>query len=113
MIEDAFAEEDEDELDIRTPLILRADGFSRYGDKKVAYENFRNIAEAEVAFTPGTNVLWGNNAQGKTNILGDILLRQREELPRVVRTENRALRRAVRPRRADVSARGERERNGA
>lgn len=40
--------------------------------KKVAYENFRNIAEAEVAFTPGTNVLWGNNAQGKTNILEGI-----------------------------------------
>ena len=76
--------------------------------KKVAYENFRNIAEAEVAFTPGTNVLWGNNAQGKTNILEGIYFFARGKSFRASSD-----REAVRPRRADVSARGKRERNGA
>lgn len=55
--------------------------------KKVAYENFRNIAEAEVAFTPGTNVLWGNNAQGKTNILEGIYFFARGKSFRASSTE--------------------------
>lgn len=82
--------------------------------KKVAYENFRNIAEAEVAFTPGTNVLWGNNAQGKTNILEGIYFFARGKSFRAS-SDRETVRfgEPVRPRRADVSARGERERNGA
>ena len=35
----------------------------------IALENFRNIARAEVAFDEGVNVLCGENAQGKTNLL--------------------------------------------
>ena len=31
--------------------------------------DFRNIAQAEVRFCPGVNVLFGDNAQGKTNLL--------------------------------------------
>ncbi|MBE6559674.1 MAG: DNA replication/repair protein RecF [Ruminococcaceae bacterium] len=40
--------------------------------KKITFENFRNIASAEVEFSPGVNVLWGENAQGKSNILEGI-----------------------------------------
>ena len=35
----------------------------------IEIENFRNIESASVAFTPGVNLLHGDNAQGKTNLL--------------------------------------------
>lgn len=35
----------------------------------VSLTQFRNIAAAEIDFAPGVNVLWGDNAQGKSNIL--------------------------------------------
>ena len=35
----------------------------------VKIENFRNIASASVTFTNGVNLLHGDNAQGKTNLL--------------------------------------------
>lgn len=38
----------------------------------VTYRNFRNIEQAALTFTPGVNILWGNNAQGKTNALEGI-----------------------------------------
>ncbi len=38
----------------------------------ITYRNFRNIEEASLVFTPGVNILWGNNAQGKTNALEGI-----------------------------------------
>lgn len=37
--------------------------------EKIKVRNFRNIKEAEVTFSPGINLLYGNNAQGKTNLL--------------------------------------------
>ena len=37
--------------------------------KRVAVKNFRNVEEASVEFCPEVNVLVGNNAQGKTNLL--------------------------------------------
>ena len=37
--------------------------------KRVSVRNFRNIEQAEVCFSPGVNVLIGENAQGKTNLL--------------------------------------------
>jgi len=37
--------------------------------KKIKARNFRNIEEAEVSFSEGVNVLVGENAQGKTNLL--------------------------------------------
>lgn len=37
--------------------------------KSIRIENFRNIGAAEVHFSPGVNVLYGDNAQGKTNLL--------------------------------------------
>ncbi len=38
----------------------------------IQYENWRNIAATRVEFSPGINVLWGMNAQGKSNILEGI-----------------------------------------
>ncbi len=35
----------------------------------VSLAGFRNIEQATVRFTDGVNVLWGENAQGKTNLL--------------------------------------------
>ena len=35
----------------------------------IEIENFRNIGSASVAFTEGVNLLHGDNAQGKTNLL--------------------------------------------
>lgn len=40
--------------------------------KNVSFTNFRNIETAEINFADGINVLWGNNAQGKSNILEGI-----------------------------------------
>ena len=37
--------------------------------KQIKVRNFRNIEEAEVRFSEGVNVLVGENAQGKTNLL--------------------------------------------
>ena len=37
--------------------------------KRTSVKNFRNIEEADVSFSPGVNVLVGENAQGKTNLL--------------------------------------------
>ena len=37
--------------------------------KSVEIQNFRNIRQAEVHFSEGVNLLHGNNAQGKTNLL--------------------------------------------
>ncbi len=37
--------------------------------KRASVKNFRNIKEATVDFSPGVNVLVGENAQGKTNLL--------------------------------------------
>ncbi|MBR3893509.1 MAG: DNA replication/repair protein RecF [Clostridia bacterium] len=37
--------------------------------KKISIRDFRNIENAEIAFESGVNILVGNNAQGKTNLL--------------------------------------------
>jgi DNA replication and repair protein RecF len=37
--------------------------------KKIRVENFRNIEKAELDFSEGVNILIGENAQGKTNLL--------------------------------------------
>ena len=36
---------------------------------RISAGNFRNIKNAEVTFTPGVNILLGDNAQGKTSLL--------------------------------------------
>lgn len=42
--------------------------------KSLYLRNFRNYSEAEVTLTPGLNVFFGDNAQGKTNLLEAIYL---------------------------------------
>ncbi len=37
--------------------------------RNIQVENFRNIKSADVTFSRGVNILLGNNAQGKTNLL--------------------------------------------
>ena len=40
----------------------------------LSVENYRNIASARLRFVPGVNLLFGQNAQGKTNALECIYL---------------------------------------
>ena len=42
--------------------------------KKVKLENFRNYEDEEINLKDGINIIYGNNAQGKTNILESIFL---------------------------------------
>ncbi len=41
---------------------------------RLAINNFRNYDEADIHFSNGINILYGNNAQGKTNILEAIYM---------------------------------------
>ncbi len=42
--------------------------------KSASYENFRNIASAEIAFSEGINLILGDNAVGKTSAIEGIYL---------------------------------------
>ncbi len=42
--------------------------------KNIEFENFRNIDSEKIEFSNGINVIYGENAQGKTNILEGIYL---------------------------------------
>ena len=42
--------------------------------KEASYENFRNIEKQTVHFDSSVNIIYGNNAQGKTNALEGIFL---------------------------------------
>ena len=37
--------------------------------ESLTLQNFRNYEELDMNFSPMTNILYGDNAQGKTNIL--------------------------------------------
>ena len=37
--------------------------------RSIELKNFRNYENLEISFDEGTNILFGDNAQGKTNIL--------------------------------------------
>lgn len=37
--------------------------------EKLTLSGFRNLAAGEITFSPGVNILYGDNAQGKTNLL--------------------------------------------
>ena len=40
--------------------------------KRFRAENFRNIEKCDIEFSPGVNLLYGQNAQGKTNVVEGI-----------------------------------------
>lgn len=42
--------------------------------KRLLLRNFRNFKDDEFSFTPGINVIYGDNAQGKTNLLEAIYM---------------------------------------
>ncbi len=42
--------------------------------KRLILSDFRNYEEAELAFSPGVNLIYGQNAQGKTNLLEALFL---------------------------------------
>lgn len=42
--------------------------------ESVELENYRNYKDLHMDFDPGTNVLYGDNAQGKTNVLEAVYL---------------------------------------
>lgn len=42
--------------------------------KSIELKNFRNYEDLNISFDDGTNILFGNNAQGKTNILEAVYL---------------------------------------
>jgi len=42
--------------------------------KALELNNFRNYKNLHIEFDAGTNILYGNNAQGKTNILESIYI---------------------------------------
>ncbi len=42
--------------------------------KEITLENFRNYEKQKIEFNENVNVIYGNNAQGKTNIIEAIFL---------------------------------------
>ncbi len=42
--------------------------------KRLTLKNFRNYSEETIEFSPRTNLIYGNNAEGKTNILEAVYL---------------------------------------
>ena len=42
--------------------------------KRFVADGFRNIDNCDISFKPGVNLLYGNNAQGKTNVIEGIYL---------------------------------------
>ena len=42
--------------------------------KKIKLENFRNYEKEEIEFDKNVNIIYGDNAQGKTNILESIFV---------------------------------------
>ncbi len=55
--------------------------------RSIQVTDFRNIASASLSFAPGVNILFGNNAQGKTNLLEAISLVSIGKSFRTVRDE--------------------------
>lgn len=42
--------------------------------KRLKVENFRNLEKLDIEFSDGVNIIYGNNAQGKTNIIEGIYI---------------------------------------
>ena len=48
--------------------------------KSLKLKNYRNYDLLDLTFDPKTNILYGDNAQGKTNILEALYLSERRNL---------------------------------
>ena len=57
--------------------------------KSVALSQFRNYSDLFLEFDKGTNILYGDNAQGKTNILESVYVSGTTRRPRRRREEAR------------------------
>ncbi|MCL1880771.1 MAG: DNA replication and repair protein RecF [Oscillospiraceae bacterium] len=55
--------------------------------KKIEVQNFRNISHAVLDFSEGVNILFGDNAQGKTNLLEAISLTLGKSFRKIRRNE--------------------------
>ena len=49
--------------------------------ESIKLENFRNYETLELTLDPGTNIFYGENAQGKTNILESALSLRDHQVP--------------------------------
>ena len=56
--------------------------------KELRLVNFRNNKYSELMFTDGVNVIYGENAAGKTNILESIFILPQVKASETVRTES-------------------------
>lgn len=55
--------------------------------KSIDLQNFRNYETEKIEFDENTNILYGDNAQGKTNILEAIFLSGTSKAIKEVRTQ--------------------------
>lgn len=49
--------------------------------RSIELKNFRNYENLEISFDEGTNILFGDNAQGKTNILEAAYMSGDDQVP--------------------------------
>ena len=49
--------------------------------KSLELKNFRNYQALGIAFDAGTNILYGDNAQGKTNVLESLYVSGTTKVP--------------------------------
>ena len=54
--------------------------------KSLELKNFRNYESLGIAFDAGTNILYGDNAQGKTNVLESLYVSERQSPTRAAKT---------------------------
>ena len=47
--------------------------------KSISLSDFRNIEKEKIEFSDGVNLIYGHNAQGKTNALGQFIILRAEE----------------------------------
>ena len=53
--------------------------------KSLELKNFRNYESLRIAFDAGTNILYGDNAQGKTNVLESLYVSGRQSPTRAAK----------------------------
>ena len=56
--------------------------------KSLHLRDFRNYTEQEVSFADGMNILMGDNAQGKTNLVDPVMLVRLGKCTRVTRDQD-------------------------